>query len=102
MGPGPKTGAFLFLWGRNAGGIPALYCIVGEGERPSGYEIIRGGLRQDGRIIDIPKGLLYLALARAGWRGEDGPLSLDMIRRLRLLDRRLSALYLRPDRESAA
>jgi hypothetical protein len=75
---------------------------VGETERPSGYEIIRGGLHQDGRSLEVPRGLLYLALARAGWRGEDGPLSLEMIRRLRLLDRRLSALYLPPERENAA
>ena len=75
---------------------------MGERERPSGYEILRGGLHRDGQALDVPKGLLYLALARAGWKGEDGPLSLDMIRRLRLLDRRLSALYLHPGRESAA
>jgi hypothetical protein len=74
---------------------------VGETER-SGYEIIRGGLYQGSRPVPIPKGHLYLALARAGWRGEDGPLSLDMIRRLRLLDRRLSVLYLPPDHETAA
>jgi hypothetical protein len=75
---------------------------VGETERPSGYEIIRGGLHAEGRAVEVPRGLLYLALARAGWKGEDGPLSVEMIRRLRLLDRRLSVLYLRPDRESAA
>jgi hypothetical protein len=75
---------------------------VGDTERPSGYEIIRGGLHQGGRAVPIPKGHLYLALARAGWRGEDGPLSVDMVRRLRLLDRRLSVLYLLPDRETAA
>jgi hypothetical protein len=75
---------------------------MGEAERPSGYEMIRGGLHRAGRAVPIPKGHLYLALARAGWRGEDGPLSLDLIRRLRLLDRRLSALYLPPDHEAAA
>jgi hypothetical protein len=81
---------------------PLLYCIVGEADGPSGYEILRGGLHRDGRDLEVPKGLLYLALARAGWKGEDGPLSIAMIGRLRLMDRRLSVLYLRPDRESAA
>jgi len=75
---------------------------VGEAERPSGYEMIRGGLYRYGRVVQIPKGHLYLALARAGWRGEDGPLSVELIRRLRLLDRRLSVLYLPPDHEAAA
>ena len=68
----------------------------------SGYEILRGGLHHAGRPVEIPKGLLYLALARAGWRGEDGPLSLDLVRRLRLADPRLSLLYLRPGLDSAA
>jgi hypothetical protein len=68
----------------------------------SGFEIIRGGLYGNGHPVDVPKGLLYLALARAGWKGEDGPLSLELVRRLRLIDRRLSVLYLRPRRESAA
>lgn len=66
------------------------------------YEIIRGGLQRDGEPVPIPKGLLYLALARAGWKGDDGPLSGDFVRRLRALDPRLSHLWLRADRESAA
>ena len=66
------------------------------------YEIVRGGLRRDGEPVPIPKGFLYLVLARAGWKGEDGPLSLEFVRRLRSLDPRLSQLYLRADRESAA
>jgi hypothetical protein len=64
--------------------------------------MIRGGLHRGGLAVPIPKGHLYLALARAGWRGEDGPLSVDLIRRLRLLDRRLSVLYLPLDHDVAA
>ena len=80
----------------------SLYCTMGVTWPPSGFEILRGGLYRNGCPLDVPKGLLYLALARAGWKGEDGPLSLELVRRLRLLDRRLSVLYLRPDRGTAA
>lgn len=66
------------------------------------YEIVKGGLLRDGEPVPIPKGLLFLLLARAGWKGEDGLLSPDFVRRFRQLDPRLSLLYLRSDRESAA
>ena len=41
-------------------------------------------------------------LARAGWNGEEGPVSLEMIRRLRSLDPRFRFLYLTPDLDAAA
>lgn len=66
------------------------------------YEIIRGGLFRDGEPLPIPKGFLFLVLARAGWKGEDGPLTAEFVRHLRSLDPRLSHLYLRGDREAAA
>jgi hypothetical protein len=66
------------------------------------YEILRGGLHRDGEPVPIPKGLLYLLLARAGWKGRDGPLSAEFVRRLRRLDPRLPHLYLPDERESAA
>jgi hypothetical protein len=71
-------------------------------DRAPRYEIVNGGLRRDGDPVQVPKGLLYLALARAGWRGNDGPLTVDFVQRLRGLDPRLAHLFLRPDRESAA
>ena len=71
-------------------------------DRAPRYEIVNGGLRRDGHPILVPKGLLYLALARAGWKGEDGPLSADFVRRLRGLDPRLAHLYLPLDRDVAA
>jgi hypothetical protein len=71
-------------------------------ERPPRYEIVSGVLRRDGRPIPVPKGMLYLALARAGWKGEDGLLSADFIRRLRSLDPRLAHLYLPLDLDAAA
>ena len=59
--------------------------------------MVRGVLWRDGVRIPIPKGLLYVLLARAGWRGADGPLSHEFVRHLRSLDPRLSQLYLRSD-----
>jgi hypothetical protein len=74
---------------------------VGALPPDSGYDILEGVLRCHAIPVFVPKGLLYVALARAGWRGVDGPLSLDMVRRLRLADPRLSHLYLRPERDAA-
>ena len=71
-------------------------------DRAPRYEIVNGVLHRDGRPIPVPKGLLYLALARAGWKGEDGPLSADFVRRLRGLDPRLAHLYLPLDLDAAA
>ena len=68
----------------------------------SGYAIVRGALRRDGDPVPVPKGMLYLAMARAGWRGDDGPLTVEFVQRLRLLDPRLAHLFMRPDRDSAA
>lgn len=64
--------------------------------------MIQGGLQRDGRPVAIPKGLLYQMLARAGWRGADGPLSIELVRLLRLQDPRLPLLYLPPERDLAA
>jgi len=61
----------------------------------SGFEIYRGELRRWGAAIPIPKGLLFVLLARAGWRGQDGPLSHEFMVRFRQIDPRLSHFYLR-------
>lgn len=66
------------------------------------FEIIDGDLQIDGRPSGIPKGLLFVVLARAGWKGADGPVSLELIVRLRALDPRLRFLYLPPDDAAAA
>lgn len=61
------------------------------------YEVIRGGLYRNGIPVPIRRGLLYVFLARAGWKGEDGVLSPEFVRRLRTVDPRLPHLYLRGD-----
>lgn len=66
------------------------------------YEIVDGVLLIDGRPSGIPKGLLFVLLARAGWTGKDGPISPELIFRLRTTDPRLRFLYLRPDQDAAA
>jgi hypothetical protein len=66
------------------------------------FEILQGRLWIDGRLSAIPKGLLYVLLARAGWKGEEGPVSLEMILRLRALDPRFRFLYLPPQADAAA
>jgi hypothetical protein len=71
-------------------------------DRAPRYEIVNGILRRDGDPVAIPKGLLYLAMARAGWKGEDGILSREFVRRLRLIDPRLAHLYMPLDRGTAA
>jgi hypothetical protein len=80
----------------------ALYLQVGTAPPDSRSQIFRGGLEQKGRTVAIPTGLLYLMLARAGRRGKDGPLPVEMVRRLGLQDPRLPLLYLRPERDWAA
>jgi hypothetical protein len=64
-------------------------------------EIIDGALWVNGRASDIPRGLLFVLLARAGWRGEEGPIPPEMALRLRSLDPRFRFLYLPPDSEAA-
>ena len=66
------------------------------------FEIVDGNLRIDGRPSGIPKGFLCVLLARAGWKGEDGPIPFEMIVRLRALDPRFRFLYLPPESDAAA
>ena len=38
------------------------------------FEVANGTLRRNGLPIGLPKGLVFRALLRAGWRGMDGTL----------------------------
>ena len=75
---------------------------MSDAARTPRYEIIDGGLRIDGRPAGIPKGLLFVLLARAGWKGTDGPLPVELVLRLRTLDPRLRFVYLPPESDAAA
>ena len=46
------------------------------------FEVETGVLRHNGLPVLLPKGLIYRALAQAGWRGTDGLLTADVARRL--------------------
>jgi len=53
------------------------------------YEVNRGELRVNGAALPLRRGLILLALVRAGWRGTDGVLSEEFARRLALADPRI-------------
>jgi len=73
---------------------------VGPAGRPK-FEVIDGRLRIDGRPSPIPKGHLYVLLARVGWKGQEGPIPFEMILRLRAIDPRFRFLYLPPEADAA-
>jgi hypothetical protein len=62
---------------------------------------VKGRLEIDGRPSPIPKGHLFVLLARAGWKGQDGPIPPEMILRLRAIDPRFRFLYLPPEADAA-
>jgi hypothetical protein len=59
------------------------------------YEVQDGRLIVDGRSLPLNKGLVLVALLKAGWRGFDGPLSADLGLRTLEADPRIGALVLR-------
>jgi len=54
------------------------------------YEVREGRLLADGRPLPLNKGLILLALYRAGWKGAEGLLSGDLTRRLLAADPRIA------------
>ena len=46
------------------------------------FEVANGSLRRNGLPVLLPKGLVFRALAQAGWRGTDGKLPEDVARHL--------------------
>jgi hypothetical protein len=45
-------------------------------------EVASGALRRNGLPILLPKGLVFRALLRAGWKGTDGTLPAEVARHL--------------------
>ena len=66
------------------------------------YEVLDGKLLVDGEIVPLRKGIVYAALARAGWNGHEGPLPLKLVADMLRLDRRVSLMALRTETQSVA
>jgi len=66
------------------------------------YEVQDGKLLVNGEAIPLRKGIVYAALARAGWNGHEGPLPVKLVADMLQLDRRVSLMALAAESESAA
>ena len=66
------------------------------------YEVKGGKLIVNGEAIPLRTGIVYVALARAGWKGYEGPLGNDLVDRMLKLDRRISLLALAREIENPA
>jgi hypothetical protein len=66
------------------------------------YEVRDGKLLVNDEAIPLRKGIVYVALARAGWSGREGPLTPDVVESMLRLDRRVSLMALARAVESAA
>ena len=66
------------------------------------YEVKDGVLYVDGDAIPLRKGIVYAALARAGWNGHEGRLPLKLVADMLRMDRRVSLLALAREIEPAA
>jgi len=58
------------------------------------YEVKNGQLLVNGDPVPLRKGILFRALVRAGWRGDDGTLPPPLVESVLRLDRRISLLAL--------
>jgi hypothetical protein len=56
----------------------------------------------NGEAIPLRKGIVYAALARAGWNGHEGPLPLKLVADMLRLDRRVSLMAFARENGSAA
>ncbi len=67
------------------------------------YEVKDGRLFVNGESVPLRKGIVYAALARAGWNGHEGPLPLKLVADMLRLDRRVSLMALAAEsRQSVA
>lgn len=58
------------------------------------YEVKDGALYVNDEAMPLRKGIVYAALARAGWNGHEGPLPLKLVADMLRMDRRVSLLAL--------
>ena len=66
------------------------------------YEVKGGTLFVNGESVPLRRGLIYAALARAGWKGVEGPISSELFEKVIEADRRISIVALAIEIESAA
>lgn len=62
------------------------------GDLKTTFEVKNGLLSVDGRVIPLRRGMVMVALLKAGWKGVEGILPLDLVRRAFQLDLRLATL----------
>jgi hypothetical protein len=61
-----------------------------------------GKLLVNSEPIPLRKGIVYVALARAGWNGHEGLLTTDVVESMLRLDQRVSLMALAREVQSAA
>ncbi|HEV3029719.1 MAG TPA: hypothetical protein VG457_19225 [Planctomycetota bacterium] len=66
------------------------------------YEVKEGVLYVNGDAIPLRKGIVYAALARAGWNGHEGDLPIRLVADMLRMDRRVSLLALAREAQSVA
>jgi hypothetical protein len=66
------------------------------------YEVKDGKLFVNDEAIPLRKGIVYAALARAGWTGHEGPLPMKLVADMLRLDRRVSLMALAAETHPAA
>ena len=66
------------------------------------YELKDGTLLVNSEPVPLRKGIVYRALARAGWNGLDGTLPSNLVESMLRLDRRVSLRALSQDSHPAA
>jgi hypothetical protein len=63
-------------------------------DTPEVYEVKEGRLTVNGRVLPLGRGVILVALLRAGWKGIEGILPLELARKALSLDPRLAFLAL--------
>ena len=66
------------------------------------YEVKDGRLLVNSEAVPLRKGIIYAALARAGWNGYEGPISRDFFEKILTADRRISIFALAREIENSA
>jgi hypothetical protein len=66
------------------------------------YEVKDGILYVNGDAVPLRKGIVYAALARAGWNGHEGELPIRLVADMLRMDRRVSLMALARETDPAA